>query len=207
MTCAQQNFLIQQGKTFSRVIRWGAGPFVYAPITGITKAAPAVVTATAHGMPDGWPAAIVSVVGMRQINAKNSPPRSTDFHKGTVTSSSVIAFNDINSSAYDTYTSGGYVQYYTPASLAAYTAEMQIRLSPGSADPPLLDITTSAAPPASSIVLDDTAKTITILISATDTAAFTFVSAVYDLQVVSAGGVVTQLLEGIITVDDSVTHI
>jgi hypothetical protein len=56
------------------------------------------------------------------------------------------------------------------------------------------------------IVLDDTAKTITVTISAADTAAYDFTTGVYDLELVSSGGVVTQLLAGNVTVGSEVTR-
>ena len=56
------------------------------------------------------------------------------------------------------------------------------------------------------ITLDDTNHTITVLISATATAAYTFTSGVYDLELASSGGVVTRLLEGNVTVESEVTR-
>jgi hypothetical protein len=53
--------------------------------------------------------------------------------------------------------------------------------------------------------LDDTAKTITITISATVTAAFTFLTGVYELEI-TISGVVTQLLRGSVTVVEEVVH-
>lgn len=49
-----KDFVIEQGKTFQHVLRWETLPFVYKPITGISQVAPARVTATGHGLPDGW---------------------------------------------------------------------------------------------------------------------------------------------------------
>ena len=195
------DFTIQKGSTFSRVLRWETSPFVYTPITAITKAAPAVVTAVGHGLVDGWRAAIISVVGMRQINSKNSPLRSSDFHKVSFVSSTQVGFNDTDSSLFGTYTSGGYLCSYTPVDLAGFTARMQIRASAEAVDPPLLSLVSPT-----DITLDNTAKAITITITATVTAAFTFAAGVYALELVSATGVVTQLLSGNIIVLDEVTR-
>ena len=51
---AKLDLSIIQGDTFSQIIRWETEPIVYSPITGITQAAPAVITATSHGVPNGW---------------------------------------------------------------------------------------------------------------------------------------------------------
>ena len=200
MSSPTQDITIVKGATFSRVLRWESAPFVYKAITAITKAAPVSITATAHGVPDGWRVAIVSVQGMRQINAKNAPPRATDFHKATKTSADVIALNDVNSSEYDAWTSGGYIMYYTPVSLSGYTARMQIRPTAEDTATPLVSLVSPT-----DIVLDDTTKTISITIAASVTAAYTFLSGVYDLELVSAGSVVTKLLSGNVTVEAEVT--
>lgn len=206
MTCPSSDFVLQKGKTFSRVLRWETGPIVYKAITGITKAAPAVVTAVGHGAPDGWRVAIVSIprTSMYEINAKNAPPQDLDYHDAKVLTSSTIELNDVNSSEFHTWSSGGYVQYNTPQDLTGYTARMQIRDTTESTTI-LLSLNTNPPGPDSRITLDNTAKTISLVIDAVTTAALTFSAGVYDLELVSAGGIVTQLLKGAITVEEEVT--
>jgi hypothetical protein len=194
------DIVIRKGETFSRILRWESAPFVYSAITAITKAAPVAITSTAHGLKAGWRAAVTGVQGMRQINSKSWPPRSSDFHKVTLTDENIITFNDVDSSNYTAYTSGGFLVSYTPVSLASFTARMQIRATADATDT-LESLTSSAG-----ITLDDTEHTVTITISATDTAAYDFTSGVYDLELVSDGGVVTRLLEGNVTVLPEVTR-
>lgn len=196
------NLEIIKGSTFSRVLRWAAPPYIYKAITAISKAAPASLTVTAHGLVDGWRVAVTSVVGMRQINAKYSPPRTTDYHKATVVDGNTITLNDVNSSLYTTYTSGGYIQYLTPVNMASYTARMMIRTTPLTTGDPLVSLTTEN----SGIAIDNTAKTITVTMTATATAALTFLSGSYDLELVSSGGVVTKLLSGSISVTAETTR-
>jgi hypothetical protein len=196
------DLIIQKGATFSRVLRWESAPFVYTPITAITRAAPAVITAAGHGLVTGWRAAVVSAAGMRQINAKHAPPRSTDFHKVTLVSSSQVNMNDVDSSLFTAYSSGGFLVSYTPVSLAGFTARMMIRETVES-DDALVSLTSSAG-----IALDDTNHTITITISAVATAALDFTNGVYDLELVSGGSpaVVTRLLSGVVVVTPEVTR-
>ena len=85
--------------------------------------------------------------------------------------------------------------------LTDYTARMQARASVTSATV-VLDLTTAN----SKIVLGGTAGTITITVSAADTAAITQQSLAYDLELVSAGGVVTRLIEGQIVLSPEVTR-
>ena len=200
---ATQDLPIIQGKTFSRAVRWETSPFVYKPITGITKAAPAVVTCVGHGVPDGWRVAVVSAQGMTEINASN-PPKEREFVKATVLTPDTLELNTVNSAEYTAYTSGGYIQYYTPVSLSGFTARMQIKNRVGGTvlassdvdDAPLNVIW---------IALSTAAYTISFTIDATDTAAFTWVKGVYDLELISGSGVVTQVLTGLVSVTKEVT--
>lgn len=193
---------ITKGSTFSRVLRWEAQPFVFSPITAISKAAPCVVTSAGHGLVDGWRAAILSAGGMRQINAKSMPPRASDFHKLTYVSTSQVNFNDIDSSQFSTYTSGGFLCSYSPVSLAGFSARMKVRATPSDST-----VLLSLVSP-TDIALDDSKHTITMTIDAVATAALTWSTGVYDLELVSgdATPVVTKLLSGNITVLDEVTY-
>jgi hypothetical protein len=56
------------------------------------------------------------------------------------------------------------------------------------------------------IVLGGTKGTVQIVIADTVTAAFTFTTAVYDLDLTDSNGVVTRLLQGVITLDSAVTR-
>jgi tRNA threonylcarbamoyladenosine modification (KEOPS) complex Pcc1 subunit len=56
------------------------------------------------------------------------------------------------------------------------------------------------------IALGGTAGTITLTVSATDTAAVTAGEYVYDIELVSGSGTVTRLLQGCFTVDAEVTR-
>lgn len=85
--------------------------------------------------------------------------------------------------------------------LTGYTARMQIRPSAASATT-TLSLTTENG----RIALGGTAGTITLTVSATDTAAITAGRYVYDLELVSAGGIVTRLLQGVVTVIANVTR-
>ncbi len=206
MTCATSDITILKGTTFARTLRWESAPLVYKAITGITKAAPVVITATGHGLVDGWRAAVLSAGGMREINAtvrvKGQVPAADQFRKVTYVDANSIAFNEVNSLDFTAYTSGGALVYYTPVDLAGFTARMQIRATANATGDPLVSLTTENG----GITIDNTAKTIDLLIAATATAALDFVSGVYDLEMISAGGVVTQLVAGKVLVQEEVTR-
>lgn len=202
MTCpTTQDITIKKGKTFRLVTRWETLPFIYKAISGITQAAPVVITASAHGLPEGWRTAVVSAVGMKEINAKSFPPAEDEFKKATVLTSSTVSLNEVNSADYHAYTSGGYLVYYTPVDLDGYTARLQVRATEQATGAPLLSLTSSAG-----ITLDNTNKTITITISAADTADLDFATGVYELEMEDGSGVVDQLLKGTVTVEPEVVR-
>lgn len=192
------NLSILQGDTFTRVVRWESPPFIYKAITGITTAAPAVVTAIAHGLKAGWRACVVSVRGMKQINAANDPPRDSDFQQVTVVDVDHISFNKTNSADFNAYTSGGYLQFYTPVDMTSYTARMTIKDRVGGA---ILQALVSPT----DIVLDNVNHTITVTISAVVTAGWTWTTGTYDFEMVSPTGVVTKIFKGTVVVTKEVT--
>lgn len=84
--------------------------------------------------------------------------------------------------------------------LTGYTARMQIKLkrtSPSTIE----DMTTVNG----KITLGGAAGTITLLLTDTETAAYTFTSAVYDLELIDASAVVTRLLQGSVVLSTEVT--
>lgn len=196
---ASKDFVVLQGKTFTQVIRWETEPIVYKAITAISRTAPARLTVPTHGAVDGWRAAVVSVKGMTEINAVNTPPRGDDYKQVTVLDTDTIEFNEINAADFHAYTSGGYLQYNTPTDLAGFTARMAIKDKVGGTV--LHSLTTEN----SGIALDNINKTITLTIAATETDDFTWTRGVYDLEMVSPLGVVTCLLYGKISVTKEVT--
>jgi tRNA threonylcarbamoyladenosine modification (KEOPS) complex Pcc1 subunit len=88
-----------------------------------------------------------------------------------------------------------------PVNLSGYTARMQIRQEVDSSTA-ALSLTTEN----SRIALGGAAGTITLTVSATDTAAVAGGEYVYDLELISGLGTVTRLLQGCFTVDAEVTR-
>ena len=201
---ATKDLTIQQGKTFTLVLRWETEPVVYKPITAIQQTAPVRMT-VANTAPDGWRAAVTSVKGMTEINAADPAKlRDSDYHALTVIDANTVEFNDVNAAGFKAYVSGGYLQYNTPVDLTDFVARMEIKDKVGgtllaSADPAdgLLKIL--------DIAIDNLKKTITLTISATATAAITWKKGVFDLEMQSLAGVVTALITGSVSVTKEVT--
>ena len=190
------NFKMYQGSTFNEVIHWESSTIVYKPITGITQAAPCVITAVGHGMPSGWRFQITNVGGMIDLNSADN------YQIASSVTTDTITMNAVNSISYKAYTSGGVVSYNSPVDLTGYTARMQIRAKITDTVP--IDEYTTV----NGKLQIDTAvsKSIIILVDATTTAGYTFSSGVYSLEMISPTGVVTQLISGTITLIKEVTR-
>jgi len=85
--------------------------------------------------------------------------------------------------------------------LTGYTARMQVRATLEAAST-LVELTTGNY----GIVLGGVAGTITLGLSASATAAITAGRGVYDLELVSGAGIVTRLLQGVVTISRNVTR-
>ena len=188
------NFKMYQGSTFKEVIRWESSTKVYKTITGITKAAPVVITAVAHGIPVGWRTKITNVGGMTAINSADN------YNFVTAATADTVTINDVNSLSYPTYTSGGVLEYNQPMDLTGMSARMQIR--PSLTSSTILDTYTTEL---GTIVIDNTLKTITILVPAATTAGYTFSTGVYSLELVQ-GTTVYQIITGNISLVQEVTR-
>lgn len=115
------------GQTHIHVVRWESDVVAYKAISGIQKSAPAAVTAAGHGLKTGWRVAVESIVrGPVDLNAKNNPPRASDYYTITSTGTDTLTLDGINTVGMPTYVSGGALRYFVPKSLAAATARMDI---------------------------------------------------------------------------------
>lgn len=191
--CAErQDFCVAAGETFLPVIRWALSTFDSYAITAITQAAPVVITMNSHAIPNGWPVAVVSAKGMTQINSTRYPPSRSDMHYASYISGTQVSLNDVNSADYTAYTSGGFVVTNTPVDMSGAAARMRIYDAPLNGNL-LMTLTDTAG-----ITINNTDRTIRPRI---DTAAITWTTGYYDLEMTDAGGVVTQLLTGVINIE------
>ena len=195
MACNNElDFCVGKGATFVKRFMWDNSVLVSTAITAITKAAPAVVTSASHGLVTGWRAAVVSAGGMSAINSQNYPPQTPDLRVVTVVDANNIKFDEVNSADFTAYTSGGFLISRQAVSLAGVAATMNIRTAPQSGT--ILKTLTSS--PAAGIVIDDSAKTITVTF---DTAAETWDYGFFDLEITQVSGVIVEIAAGTIQID------
>ena len=185
------NFKVYQGSTFKEVLRWESSTKVYVPITNITKSAPTEIAAASNGLPVGWRFKVTDVGGMKEINSQDT------YHIATETTVDSVVVNALNSLSYAAYTTGGVIEYDQPV---ATTARMQVREKIDSVDT-IFELTTENG----GILIDNVAKTITIVITAIATAALTFSSAVYSLELIK-GSEVTPFATGTLSLIKEVTR-
>lgn len=85
--------------------------------------------------------------------------------------------------------------------LTGYSARMQLRTEVSAAQP-IIELSSFNG----RITITPLAGTLDLHIAATDTAALAFSTAVYDLEIESAGGEVTRLLRGTVALTPEVTR-
>ena len=187
------NFKIYQGSTFKEVLRWESSTKTYKPITGISQNAPCTIDCAGHGLTTGWRFKVSNVKGMKEIN-------SSEYYIGTADTADVVSINSLNSLDYSAYVSGGVVEYNTPVDLSTMTARMQVREKLDSVGT-ILELTTENG----GIIIDNTTKTITLVITAAATALLIFSSAVYSLELIK-GIEVTPFATGTFTLIKEVTR-
>jgi hypothetical protein len=125
---------------------------------------------------------------MDEINAHN-PLWDSDLRQVTIVSPDYVSFNDINSSDYGAYSSGGYLQFYTPVDMLGYTARMIVR---DFNDTILAELTTENG----GITIDNDAKTISLYLETTD---MEWTRGQYDLEMIGPTDVTDTIFTGSFT--------
>lgn len=196
MSTAKLDLTINQGETFTKAVNWYGGGKVCKKIEDLEPGCPTMITITGHGLPSisDTPVFIEHVKGATRANTDtNKPAVATYIDANTF-------YADVDT-VQQTYTQNtGVVRYFAPKDLSSWTARMHIREEIDDT----VTIHEMTTPTDISISTND-AK-ITMTISATDTAAFDFDSAVYDLELVDPSGNVTRLLEGEVELIKEVTR-
>lgn len=184
---------ITEGSDYSDYLQWAQGACRFIPAT-ITAGAPVLITATNHGLPDGWGHVYVL--------------RSDDFDASTPVTVNVVDINTLSVPCVDggSFQSGAaMLKVHDPVDLAGYSARMQIRATVESTDV-LIELVTGAASGEPAITIDNTTKRITRTIPNAHTTALTWSKAVFDLEMVGSGGEVQRIDSGTVSVSKEVTR-
>lgn len=184
----------KRGTTFKLSVLWESAQIRYRQITAVAQTAPVRISAPGHGIPDGWPVAIVNVVGPAQINAPGNPLRDTDFRPVTVVSADAFEISEVNGAAFPAYRSGGQAVYYEPTSLLGVNVRMLVRRTPGG--PVLFEASTALG----TITLDLPRSRIEVEVPTELIDAFEWRAGIHELIAEDAAGIDTLLLHGCTTV-------
>lgn len=202
MTCncgEERNFCVKAGATFYPTIRWAQKTLTAAVITAITQATPMVITAPAHGLPNGWPAAVVGVNGMSFANSPSYPPYESDLHQGDVIDANDVAFNDVSSALWPAYISpGGSLVYYTPQSLEGVTFNMTFYGDPQMVTTPLATLSNMLG---GSGLTVDTVNMLILPVLQTTGVTWPNNMAYYRLTATDTSGNITEILFGTLTLE------
>mgnify|MGYP000853830240 CR=1 FL=1 len=129
---------IRRGASPEIPIRVESDVLSYVAITSMSKSAPLRIGATGHGILDGWPVAVMGAGGMTNLNAPwdeiDKGRLDRYLRRSTLVDADNIDINQVNSSGFSTYTSGGQLVFYTPLDLSSFvSARMDVKTSIGGA--------------------------------------------------------------------------
>ena len=118
----EQSYALEFGNNYIRFYKDnGAVLESNKTITGITQANPGVVTSTAHGYSNGDTVVITGVVGMTQVNGKRFKVASVAANTFQLQD---IDGNNVNTTSYTAYTSGGIVNRVYTLTTTYLTADL-----------------------------------------------------------------------------------
>jgi hypothetical protein len=182
MTPARLDLQIIQGATLRKPLLLMQPVYQYHAISAIQQTAPLLLSVPTHGLVGSWPIWIEGVSGWSELNRDKTREA---FRLAKVIDENTLELNSI--SGLGRTASGGLVVYQPPVDLVGSTAQLMIRDAAGAL---LLELSTGNG----RLVASDGRLVITL--SAAETAAITWRSARYDLELTMSNGDVTRWAQG-----------
>jgi len=197
MTTPIFNLTMEQGAYWTNTFNWYGGGKQMAPIEEVLEGYPTILTVTAHGLPtvSDTPVIVSGVEGVAQLN-------STDTGIELATRLDANTFSMPISTVGEIATPGklGEITWYAPSIITGYTARCTIRKNWHSTTS-IAELTTANG----GCVVVEADASVQLIVTAAATAAFTFVDAVYDVELVPPGGDIVRLLQGSIHLSREIT--
>lgn len=198
MGAVQQDLEIIQGKTFEAVFGWAQGKFVWQAISGVSQGAPLQLTVVGHDLRDGWPYWISDLKEPACLNnvkpgCDGAPDELGEPYLAEAVDVDTLAINHLNGARFKPYVSGGAIRYYAREDITGYTAQMQVRRSPGAGEI-LFEASSTGANPM--IVVDSDAATFHLTIPADAFDDSVIASGVYEIEITAPDGRRYQLARG-----------
>jgi len=187
-----ENVPIVQGSDWYLTVNWYGGGTFRAPIEEITAGYPTLIRVTAHSLPSSsdTPVIISGVEGMEILNSKDT---GIELVKRIDADTFEVP---VSTRGKDWTMDTGEITWYKPTDITDYTARCQMRKRWHSANY-VFELTTEN----NGIVLDANDASIQLQLTAAQTATIVDDILVYDVELVSPGGTVTQVFRGSIKVD------
>lgn len=205
MPAQERDIVIVRGDTLQEIFRWEQQSWRSAPIVSITRNAFVhIELAEEVSIPNGWFVAVVDAQGMTDLNAEIDPktltPRQRSLRQCTVVDSMTVMFDGISSASFRAHRPNtGYLVWHPPVDLSDYSARLSMKNRYGGAL--LVPMLTEAD---GTLVIDPELMTTTAVLDELTTAGMAK-GGVYDLEMVSATGIVSKTFFGAVQISNEVT--
>lgn len=171
---------IRRGASEDIPIRVESDVLVYKTITGIAASAPISITAVAHGMKDGWRAAVMNS-GVPEIDIAWDDPLDDSLRRITLIDADTVEFNDVNGISFTAYVAGGQLVYREPLDLSQFVdARMNVK---GSVSGPVLATYKHTT---GELLIDLVTDSLRLTLDTTDTSALAAGKRYFDIEMVRA---------------------
>jgi hypothetical protein len=197
MSVPRFDLIIEQGSDFTDTLNWYGGGKAMKPIEDICVGYPTRIKVTAHGLPtvSDTPVIISGVDGCEILNSTGTGIEEAIYID-------VDHFDMPVSTVKDIWEVGsGEITWHRPTDIVDWTARMQIRQKWQDTDF-IYELTTEN----DGIVLDDNDASIQLFIPASTTMDFGFVTAWYDVEMISPTGETVRVFSGKITLTREMTR-
>jgi len=173
---------IRRGASEDIPIRVESDVLVYKPITGIAASAPISITAVAHGLKDGWRAAVMNS-GVPEIDIAWDDPLDDSLRRITLIDADTVEFNDVNGISFTAYVAGGQLVYREPLDLSQFVdARMNVK---GSVSGPVLATYKHTT---GELLIDLVTDSLRLTLDTTDTSALAAGKRYFDIELVRLDG-------------------
>jgi len=173
---------IRRGASEDIPIRVESDVLVYKTITGIAASAPISITAVAHGMKDGWRAAVMNS-GVPEIDIAWDDPLDDSLRRITLIDADTVEFNDVNGISFTAYVAGGQLVYREPLDLSQFVdARMNVKSSVSGPVLATYKHTTGE------LLIDLVTDSLRLTLDTTDTSALAAGKRYFDIELVRLDG-------------------
>ncbi|WP_313462457.1 hypothetical protein [Pseudomonas nitroreducens] len=180
-----------RGATYRDTRRLMQPPKEYRDIQAIASDAPLRLTVPAHGLASDWLAWVIGTTGLSELN--RDPARQLP-HRVEIIDADTLEINSLSGVGFKPAAGAGQLVYQPPVDLTDATAKLIIReAEEGGAT--LLELTTGAG------ITHSAPGTLVVEITAAASAAISWITGWYHLEITFPDGTVSRFFKGPVTVE------